>query len=73
LAPVLGSAVAGERDCRGRQDFPLGCKPMLVGFAVDAAMCGPNFVSALANAVFQSLIHVRNPAEDTEPFVAKDS
>jgi hypothetical protein len=31
---------------------------MLFGLAVHAAMCGPNPVSALANAVFEVLIHV---------------
>src|SRR6266545_7509028 len=31
---------------------------MLIGLAVHAAMCGPNLVSALANAVFEVLIHV---------------
>jgi hypothetical protein len=49
---LLGSGVAGGRDCHGRQDFPLGCKPMLIGLAVHATMCGPDFERALANAVF---------------------
>lgn len=40
----LRGLVAGERGRRSPQNFPLGRKPMLVGLAVDAAMCGPNFV-----------------------------
>jgi hypothetical protein len=31
---------------------------MLLGLAVHATMCGPDLVSALANAVFRALIHV---------------
>jgi hypothetical protein len=33
----LRGGLAGERGRRCRQDFPLGCKPMLIGLAVDAA------------------------------------
>jgi hypothetical protein len=46
-----------------RQDFPLGRKPMLIGLAVHATMCGPDLVRALANAVFQALIHLKRPAD----------
>jgi hypothetical protein len=31
---------------------------MLIGLAVHATMCGPDLVCALANAVFQALIHL---------------
>ncbi len=53
---------AGERGRRCRQDFSLGRKPMLIGLTVYATMRGPDLVSALANEVFQVLIHVRGPA-----------
>ena len=53
--------MAGERGRRCRQDFPLGRKPMLIGLAVHIAMCGPDLVSALANAVFEAVIHVKGP------------
>src|SRR6266542_1803635 len=36
-------------------------KPMLIGLAVHATMCGPDLVRALANAVFQALIHLKRP------------
>src|SRR6266478_7596221 len=49
---------AGERGRWCLQDFPLGSKPMLIGLAVHEAICAPDLVSALANAVFGALIHV---------------
>jgi hypothetical protein len=49
---------AGERGRRCRQDFPLGRKPMLIGLAVHEAICAPDLEGALANAVFEALIHV---------------
>jgi hypothetical protein len=49
---------AGERGRRCRQDFPLGRKPMLIGSAVHEAICAPDLEGALANAVFEGLIHV---------------
>jgi hypothetical protein len=53
---------AGE-DCRRcRQQFPFGRKPVLLRLAVHAAMCGPHFIGAFANAVFQALVHMRSPS-----------
>jgi hypothetical protein len=49
---------AGERGRRCRQDFPLGRNPMLIGLAVHEAICAPDLEGALANAVFEALIHV---------------
>jgi hypothetical protein len=49
---------AGERRRCWRQDFPLSIKPMLIGLAMHAAICAPDLVGALANAVFQALIHL---------------
>jgi hypothetical protein len=57
------SGLAGGCGRRCRQDFTLRRKPMLIGLAVHAAMCGPDLVSAIADAVFQALIHVRSPAD----------
>jgi hypothetical protein len=51
--------LAGERGRRCRQDFSLGRKPKLIGLTVYAIMRGPDLVRALANEVFQVLIHVR--------------
>ena len=45
---------AREGGSRFRQDFALGRKPMLIVLAVDAAVRGPELVSSLANAVFQT-------------------
>ena len=42
--------------------FVLPAKPVLLGLAVHAAMCGPDLIGALANAVFQALVHVRRPS-----------
>jgi hypothetical protein len=60
-ALLLRGGLAGERGRGCRQDFPLGRKPMLIGLAVHIAMCGPDLVSALANAVFEAVVHVRGP------------
>ena len=48
-ALFLRSGFAGE-NCRCRQDFPLGHKPMLSGLAVHAAVRRPDLVGALASA-----------------------
>src|SRR6266566_827155 len=62
---VQGSVASFSGPVHGRaralmpQDFPLGCKPMLIGVAVHATMCGPDLVRALANAVFQALTHLK--------------
>ena len=34
---------------------------MMIGLTVQPAICRPDFVSALANAVFQALIHLKRP------------
>ena len=47
----------GKRGRRCRQDFPLSRKPMLIGLVMYAATRGPDLVSALANEVFQVLMH----------------
>src|SRR6266567_2633282 len=60
-ALLLRGRFVGDRGRQCRQDFPLGRKPMLSGLAVHAAMCLPEFVSALADSVFQAVIHVRRP------------
>ena len=60
LRLLRDAVVAGESVRRSGQDFPLGRKPVLIGLAVDAAARGPDLVGALANAVFQALIHVRS-------------
>jgi Transposase len=46
---------------------------MLIGLAVHASICGPDLVRALANAVFQALIHLKRPdlADDDPEIVAK--
>src|SRR5262249_34352112 len=56
---LLRSWFPGEDGRRCRQHFPFGRKPMLLGLAVYAAMCGPHLIGAFANAVFQALVHGR--------------
>jgi hypothetical protein len=50
------SASFGNRESGSqfRQDFALGRKPMLIVLALDAPARGPDFVSSLANAIFQT-------------------
>jgi hypothetical protein len=54
--------LAGEGCRRCPQQFPFGGKPVLLRLAVRAAICGPHFIGAFANAVFQALVHRSSPS-----------
>jgi hypothetical protein len=58
-SPSAADAVGDQSVRRSRQDFSLGRKPVLIGLSVNAAVRSPDLVGALADAVFQALIHVR--------------